>query len=185
MDSYVPARAVDPYRARPPLPVVDPYRRDDDRFREREYDRRSEDYRSARPREEWPTRERERERERRWEDDTRRGYKGDRRQTSKEREWARQREEDMEMLERSWARQREEDRERQWARQREEDRERWARLREEDRRLGRDRPHEIEPERKWIPRASRSPGKGMLIRNKRMWTIWSDTTSIHQTPGSS
>ncbi|KAL7283296.1 hypothetical protein ACG7TL_002725 [Trametes sanguinea] len=94
MDSYVPGRPPpDTYRARPPPPPADTYvagyydRRDEERYRERDWERRD-DYR-ARPRDEWP---RDRERDRRWEDDPRRGYERERRErTPEDRRYARDR----------------------------------------------------------------------------------------------
>lgn len=120
MDSYVPGRPpVDTYRARPPPPPpMDTYvgafyeRREDDRFRERDWDRRD-DHRT-RPRDEPP---RVRERDRRWEEEPRRSYDKERpeRTASKERDWSRRRDDE--------------------------------------------RRYEVEPERKWIPRPSKSPPK--------------------------
>ena len=160
VDTYVPARSVDAYRStRPPPPPREAYsssyysRRDDDRHREREYERRGDDCR-LKARDDHP-RDRDRDRDRRRDDDTRKGYDGERRvrDTSRDRQWSRQRDEERERREREWARQREEDRERQ-------ERE-WARQRDEDRRYGRDRTREVEPERKWVPRMSRSPPRRM------------------------
>ncbi|TBU50645.1 hypothetical protein BD309DRAFT_2868 [Dichomitus squalens] len=156
LDTYISPRPVVSYRSirPPPPPSMDAYpssyydRRDESLYRDREYERRGEDNR-LRTRDD-DSRDRERDRDRKWEDEARRGYDGERRErdASRERRWARQKEEDRERFAR-----RREDKERQ-------ERE-WARLQDEDRRSGRNRTLEVEPERMWVPRLSRSPPRRM------------------------
>lgn len=161
VDTYIPARPADHYRStRPAPPPIDAYsssyysRRDDERHRDREYERRVDDFRFKGRGDYVRDKEAARDRERRRDDDMRKGYDGERRDrdVSRERQWSRQRDEDRDRREREWARQRE---------NREREEREWARQRDEDRRYGRDRTREIEPERKWVPRMSRSPPRRM------------------------
>ncbi|OCH95490.1 hypothetical protein OBBRIDRAFT_534398 [Obba rivulosa] len=149
-DSYVASRPVDTHRSS--RPSMDSYvasydRRDDDRYRDAPY----------REREPPP---REREWERRERDYAPPEYRHRPREPSRERvDWAREREADRlrrwEEYERHHDRRTHERRDYNPPRARDAD---WRR--EDDRRYARDRPPP-EPERMWIPRASKSPPRRM------------------------